>query len=46
MGEQEVKWDRDVSEPTGNYTFFDRNGNEDYDVQPGFLYMRESYQQL
>jgi hypothetical protein len=30
--------------PAGEYTFFYRKGNENHEL--GFLYIRESYQQL
>jgi hypothetical protein len=47
VGVQEVIWERDGTEPAGNYTSF--YGNENHELRVGtgfFLYIRESSQQL
>jgi hypothetical protein len=47
VGVQEVRWERDATEPAGEYIFLYRKGNENLECGTDFfLYMRESYQQL
>jgi hypothetical protein len=46
VGVWEVRWHRGSSEPTGNYTFFYGNGNENHKLGTCSLYISESYQQL
>jgi hypothetical protein len=46
VGVQEVRWDRGGTEPTDEYTFFYGKGNENHELCTGFLYIKESYQQL
>jgi hypothetical protein len=41
-----VRWDGGGTEPAGEYTFFYVRGNENHELGTGFLYRRESYQQL
>jgi hypothetical protein len=42
VGVQEVGWEKGITERAEDYTFFYGEGNEG----TGFLYTRESYQQL
>jgi hypothetical protein len=46
VGVQEVRWDGGGTEPVGEYTFFYRKVNENHELNTGFSYIRESYQQL
>jgi exonuclease III len=46
VGVQEVRWDRGGTEPAGEYIFFYGKGHENHELGTGFLYIRESYQQL
>jgi hypothetical protein len=43
---KEIRWDKGGTEPAGEYTFLYGKGNENYELGTGFLYKRESYQQL
>jgi hypothetical protein len=43
VGVQEVRWDKGGTEWAEDYTFFYGAGNEDYQLEAGFLYIRESY---
>jgi hypothetical protein len=36
VGVQKVRWDRDATEPVGEYTFFCEKGNENYELGKGF----------
>jgi hypothetical protein len=42
----QVTWDRSCTEPAGEYIFFSGRGNGNHELGTGFLYIRESYQQL
>jgi exonuclease III len=46
LGVQEVRWGGDGTESAGEYTFFYGKGKENHELGIGFLYIRESYQQL
>jgi hypothetical protein len=46
VGMQEVRWEGSGIELAGEYTFFYGKGNENDELGTGFLYIRESYQQL
>jgi hypothetical protein len=46
VGAQKVRWEGSDTVPAGEYTFFYRKGNENHELGIGFLYIRESYQQL
>jgi hypothetical protein len=46
VGMQEVRWEGSGTRPAGEYTYFNREGNESHELGTGFLYIRESYQQL
>jgi hypothetical protein len=46
VGVQEVGWDGGGTEPAGEYIFFFGKGNENHELGSGFLYVKESYQQL
>jgi hypothetical protein len=41
-----VRWDKASNKLADNYTFFYGNWNEDDEIGAGFLYIKESYQQL
>jgi hypothetical protein len=43
---QVVRWEGGGTEPVGKYTFFYREGSENYELGTGFMCTRESYQQL
>jgi hypothetical protein len=43
---EEVRWERDGTEPTGEYMFFREKGNENYELGTGALYVEETYQEL
>jgi exonuclease III len=46
VGVQEVRRDKSGTEWAEDYTLFYGAGNEDHQLGTGFLYIRESYQQL
>jgi hypothetical protein len=46
VGVQEVRWNKDGTERTEDYTFFYGAGNVDHKLGTGLLCIRESYQQL
>jgi hypothetical protein len=46
VGVPEVRWAWSGTEPAGEYTFFYGKGNENRELDRGFLYTRESYKQL
>jgi hypothetical protein len=41
-----VRWEGGSTEPEGEYTFFNRKGNENCELGAGFLCIRESCLQL
>jgi hypothetical protein len=43
---EEVRWERDGTEPTGEYMFFRGKGNENHELGTGVLYVEETYQEL
>jgi hypothetical protein len=46
VGVQGVTWAKGGTERVRDYVFFYGKGNEDHQLQTGFLYIRESYQLL
>jgi hypothetical protein len=46
VGVQEVRWEGSDTVPAGEYTYFYGKGSENHELGTGFLYIRESYQQL
>jgi hypothetical protein len=46
VGAQEVRWEGSGTVPTREYTFCMERGIKTINLVQGFLYIRESYQQL
>jgi hypothetical protein len=46
VGVQEVRWEGSGTTPAGEYTLFYGQGTDNMNWVQGFLYIRESYQQL
>jgi hypothetical protein len=46
VGVQEVRWEGSGTIPAREYTFFYVKRKENHELGTGFLYTRESYQQL
>jgi exonuclease III len=46
LGVQEVRWEKEATERAEDCTFFYGAGNEEHQLGKGFLYIKESYQQL
>jgi hypothetical protein len=46
VGVQEVRWEGGGTEPAGEYRFSCGKENENHELGTGFLFIRESYQQL
>jgi hypothetical protein len=41
VGVQEVRWDRDGTEPAGKYTFLYGKGNENHELGTGFFFLHK-----
>jgi hypothetical protein len=42
MGVQKVRWDRNLTEPAGEYKFFYGKRTDNHELGTGFLNIRES----
>jgi hypothetical protein len=42
VGVQKVRWDRDGTQPTGEYAFFCGKVNENHELSTGFFFVHKS----